>query len=110
MVSPQKDSASGAVSACAGTTGCSLPESVLGGMKSHTFAVAGDHDGVGSIQTLLSTVKRRGSSWRDQEEVRAEYELSEVAEMLVEFLNPRDQTSFRQQVSDVLEVYAAFEP
>jgi len=65
---------------------------------------------VGSIQTLLSTVKRRGSSWRDQEEVRAEYELSEVAEMLVEFLNPRDQSTFPQEIANVLEVYAAFEP
>jgi len=97
-------------SARAGTTGCKLPESAFGGMKSHTFAVAGDHDGVGSLQTLLNTVRRRGASWRDQEEVRAEYELTENAEMLLEFLGPQDQKNFPQQISNVLEVFAAFEP
>jgi len=94
----------------AGTTGCKLPESVFGGMKSYTYAVAGDHDGVGSVQTLLNTVKRRGPSWRDQEEAHAEYELTETAEMLLEFLSPRDQQSFTKQVNAVLEVFKAFEP
>jgi hypothetical protein len=35
-----------APSARAGTTGAKLPESTFGGMKSYTYAVAGDHDGV----------------------------------------------------------------
>jgi len=99
-----------APSARAGTTGCKLPESVFGGMKSHTFAVAGDHDGVGSVQTLLSTVKRRGANWRDQEEAHAEYELTETAEDLLEFLNPRDQKPFEKQIASVLEVFSAFQP
>lgn len=99
-----------APSARAGTTGCKLPESAFGGMKSYTFAVAGDHDGVGSIQTVLNTAKRRGASWRDQEEVRAQYELTELAEGLIGFLNPKDQVSFTKQISSVLDIYAAFEP
>jgi len=110
MVGVTEGSATGAPCARAGTTGAKLPQSVFGGMKSYTFAVAGDHDGVGTAQTLLSTVKRRGAGWRDTEEVRAEYELSEVAEMLVEFLNPKDQTSFTQEMANVLEIYAAFSP
>lgn len=97
-------------SARAGTTGCKIPESVFGGMKTYTFAVAGDHDGVGSPQTLLDTVKRRGANWRDQEEDYAEYELTETAEMLLEFLAPREQKSFSRQVSNVLEVFDAFSP
>jgi hypothetical protein len=110
MVGVPEGSASGAPSARAGTTGCKLPESVFGAMKTYTFAVAGDHDGVGSLQTLLQTVKRRGASWRDQEETKALYEQTEVAEMLTEFLNPKDQASFPQQISNVLEIFAAFEP
>jgi hypothetical protein len=110
MVGVPEGSASGAPSARAGTTGCKLPESVFGSMKTYTFAVAGDHDGVGSLQTLLQTVKRRGASWRDQEETKANYEMTEVAEMLNEFLSPKDQGSFPQQISNVLELYAAFEP
>jgi len=94
----------------AGTTGCKLPESVFGGMKTHTFAVAGDHDGVGSVQTLLNTVKRRGPNWRDQEEAYAEYELTETAEDLLEFLNPRDQKTFTKTISSVLEIFSAFQP
>eukprot|EP00928_Gymnodinium_smaydae_P013761 TRINITY_DN14996_c0_g2_i1.p1 TRINITY_DN14996_c0_g2~~TRINITY_DN14996_c0_g2_i1.p1 ORF type:complete len:900 (+),score=238.97 TRINITY_DN14996_c0_g2_i1:72-2771(+) len=94
----------------AGTTGAKLPESVFGGMKSYTFAVAGDHDGVGSLQTLLGTLKRRGAGWRDQEEAFAEYEFTETAESLLEFLSPKDQQSFARQVSNVLEVFAALEP
>jgi hypothetical protein len=93
-----------------GTTGCKHPESAFGGMKTYTKTVAGDQNGVGSIQSLLSAVKRRGSSWRDQEEVRAKYELTEVAEMLTEFLSPRDQTTIPQEISNVLEVFAAFQP
>jgi len=99
-----------APSARAGTTGCQLPESVFGGMKTYTYAVAGDHDGVGSVQTLLSTVKRRGPSWRDQEEVYAEYELTETAEDLLEFLSPSDQKPFAKQLASVLEVFSAFQP
>ncbi|CAE8682478.1 unnamed protein product [Polarella glacialis] len=94
----------------AGTTGAKLPESVFGGMKTYTYAVAGDHDGVGSVQTLFDNVKRRGANWRDQEEPYAEYELTETAEMLLDFLGPRDQKSFSQQISNVLEVYSAFMP
>lgn len=100
----------GAPSARAGTTGAKLPESVFGGMKTYTYAVAGDHDGVGSLQTLLNTVKRRGLSWRDQEEAYATYELTETAEMLLDFLNPREQKPFMQQVSNVMEIIRAFEP
>merc|ERR1712136_591932 len=47
----------------AGTTGAKLPNSVFGGNKTFTFAVAGDHDGVGTAQTLLEVAKRRGASW-----------------------------------------------
>jgi len=97
-------------SARAGTTGAKLPESVFGGMKSYTFAVAGDHDGVGTVQTLFDNVRRRGANWRDQEEAYAEYELTEVAEMLLEFLSPRDQQPFVRQIANVLEVYGAFMP
>lgn len=97
-------------SARAGTTGAKLPESVFGGMKTHTYAVAGDHDGVGSVQTLFDNVKRRGPNWRDQEEAYAEYELTEVAEMLIEFLSPRDQQTFSRQIASVLEVYSGFMP
>jgi len=79
-------------------------------MKSHTFAVAGDHDGVGSVQTLLNTVKRRGPNWRDQEEAYAEYELTETAEDLLEFLSPRDQKTFTKTISSVLDVFSAFQP
>lgn len=99
-----------APSARAGTTGCKIPESVFGGMKTYTYAVAGDHDGVGSVQTILDTVKRRGPSWRDQEEAYAKYELTETGEMLLEFLSPRDQVMFSKQVNSVLEVFKAFEP
>lgn len=99
-----------APSARAGTTGCKLPESVFGGMKSYTFAVAGDHDGVGSLQTLLGTVKRRGANYRDQEESHAQYEMTETAEDLLTFLGPRDQATFPKQLASVLEVYAALEP
>lgn len=94
----------------AGTTGCKIPESVFGGMKTYTYAVAGDHDGVGSVQTLLDTVKRRGATWRDQEEASAEYELTETAEMLLDFLRPQDQKLFSKQVFNVLEVFTAFMP
>ena len=97
-------------SARAGTTGAKLPESTFGGMKTYTYAVAGDHDGVGTIQTIFDNTKRRGPSWRDQEEAYAQYELSEVAEMLLEFLAPRDQQSFSKQMSNVLEVFQAFMP
>merc|ERR1719203_245703 len=93
-----------------GTTGCKLPESVFGGMKSHTFAVAGDHDGVGSVQTLLNTVKRRGPNWRDQEEARAQYELTETAEDLLEFLPPSEHAGFTKTISNVLEIFGAFQP
>lgn len=99
-----------APSARAGTTGAKLPESTFGGMKSYTYAVAGDHDGVGTIQTIFDNTKRRGPSWRDQEEAFAQYELSEIAEMLLEFLSPRDQQSFSKQISNVLEVFKAFMP
>jgi len=97
-------------SARAGTTGAKLPESAFGGMKTYTYAVAGDHDGVGTVQTLFDNSKRRGANWRDQEEAYAEHELTENAEMLLEFLSPRDQQSFGRQISNVLEVYAAFMP
>eukprot|EP00913_Durusdinium_trenchii_P001613 g1494.t3 len=97
-------------SARAGTTGAKLPESTFGGMKSYTYAVAGDHEGVGTIQTIFENTKRRGPSWRDQEEAFAQYELTEVAEMLLEFLSPRDQQSFSKQISNVLEVFKAFMP
>lgn len=99
-----------APSARAGTTGAKLPESTFGGMKSYTYAVAGDHDGVGTIQTIFDNTRRRGASWRDQEEAFAQYELSEVAEMLLEFLSPRDQQSFSRQISQVLDVFKAFAP
>jgi len=99
-----------APSARAGTAGCKLPESVFGGMKTHTFAVAGDHDGVGSVQTLLSTLRRRGPNWRDQEEAYAEYELTETAEDLLGFLPPREQADFKKTINSVLEVFRAFEP
>ncbi|CAE7484566.1 unnamed protein product [Symbiodinium pilosum] len=99
-----------APSARAGTTGAKLPESAFGGMKSYTYAVAGDHDGVGTVQTLFDNTKRRGPNFRDQEEAYAQYELTEVAEMLLEFLSPRDQMSFSKQISNVLEIFAAFEP
>lgn len=99
-----------APSARAGTTGAKIPESVFGGMKSHTYAVAGDHDGVGSVQTVLSAVKRRGPSWRDGEEAYAEWELEETAEMLLDFLGPKEQKAFQGQLSSVLEVYEAFMP
>jgi len=97
-------------SARAGTTGCKVPESVFGGMKSYTYAVAGDHDGVGSVQTILTAVKHRGASWRDGQDVRAEYPLTETAELLSDFLQPRAQTAFHQILSNVLEIYKAFEP
>ena len=100
----------GAVCARAGTTGAKLPESCFGGMRSYTYAVAGDHEGVGTIQTILDTTKRRGASWRDQEEVWASYELNEVAEMLLEFLPPREQQSFSKQISQVLEIFRGFKP
>ncbi|CAJ1427380.1 unnamed protein product [Effrenium voratum] len=99
-----------AASARAGTTGAKLPESVFGGMKTYTHAVAGDHDGVGTVQTIFDNTKRRGASWRDQEDAYAQYELSEVAEMLLEFLSPRDQQTFSQQISNVLEVFSGFMP
>jgi len=83
---------------------------VFGGMKSYTNAVAGDHDGVGSIQTLLNTVKRRGTNWRDSEEAHSQYELTETAENLLEFLNPNDQQAFTKQIGNVLDVYQAFMP
>jgi len=94
----------------AGTTGCKIPESVFGGMKTYTYAVAGDHDGVGSVQTLLDTVKRRSPNWRDQEEPFSTFELTETAEMLLDFLTPQDQKLFSKQVYQVLEVFAAFNP
>ena len=97
-------------SARAGTTGAKLPESTFGGMRSYTHAVAGDHDGVGTIQTIFDNTKRRAGSWRDQEEAFAQYELSEIAEMLLEFLSPREQQSFSKQISNVLEVFKAFTP
>ena len=101
---------SSSASARAGTTGAKLPESTFGGMKTYTYAVAGDHDGVGTIQTIFDNTKRRGASWRDQEETFAQYELTEVAEMLLEFLSPRDQQTFSKQISNVLEVFGAFMP
>jgi len=55
-------------------------------------------------------VKRRGASWRDQEEIKAKYELSDLAEDLLGFLSPKDQSTFPQEISNVLEVYAALEP
>lgn len=64
----------------------------------------------GALQAALAAVKRRGPSWRDQEETYAEYELTETAETLLEFLGPRDQKSFPKQIANVLEVFAAFEP
>lgn len=79
-------------------------------MKSYTFAVAGDHDGVGSVGTLLNNVRRRAAGWRDRDEVRAEYELTETAEGLVEFLPPSEQESFHKEVSNVLEIFKAFDP
>ncbi|CAE7808684.1 unnamed protein product [Symbiodinium sp. CCMP2456] len=99
-----------APSARAGTTGAKLPESAFGGMKSYTYAVAGDHDGVGTVQTLFDITKRRGPNYRDQEEAYAQYELTEVAEMLLEFLSPKDQMSFTKQISNVLEIFSAFQP
>jgi len=39
---------------------------------------------VGTIQTIFDNTRRRGASWRDQEEAFAQYELTEVAEMLLE--------------------------
>ena len=39
------------------TTGAKLPNSVCGGNKTFTFAVAGDHDGLGTAQ--------RCSRWRN---------------------------------------------
>jgi hypothetical protein len=42
--------------------------------------------------------------------VKAQYELTEVAEMLTEFLTPREQVTFPQQIANLLEIYAAFEP
>ncbi|CAK0898704.1 unnamed protein product [Prorocentrum cordatum] len=86
----------GAASARAGTTGCKVPESVFGGMKGYTYAVAGDHDGVGSIQTVLNTVKRRGSNWRDRDEAYSKYELTETAEDLLEFLGPAEQDKLQR--------------
>jgi len=97
-------------SARAGTTGCKLPNSAFGGMKSHTFAVAGDHDGVGTLGTLLNNVRRRKAGWRDNDEVRAAYELTETAEGLLEFLAPQQQDAFHKEVSTVLEVFKAFAP
>lgn len=97
-------------SARAGTTGCKLPNSAFGGMKSYTFAVAGDHDGVGSLGTLLNNVSRRKASWRDNDEVRAQYELTETAEGLLDFLTAQEQEAFHKDVSNVLEVFKAFAP
>ena len=42
----------------ADTTGAKLPNSVFGGNKTCTFAVACDHGGVGTAQTLLEVAKR----------------------------------------------------
>lgn len=94
----------------AGTTGAKLPESVFGGMKSYTMAVAGDHDGVGTVQTLLATTRRRAVGWRDNEEQYSLYEPTEVAESLLDFLSPKDQVAFPRLVGQVLDMYAAFEP
>ena len=65
---------------------------------------------VGTIQTIFDNTRRRGASWRDQEEAFAQYELTEVAEMLLEFLSPRDQQTFSRQISNVLEIFKAFAP
>jgi len=75
-------------------TASTVASASCGAMKSYSSKLFGDHDGMGSLQAALSTIKRRGANWRDQEEVAAEYELTENAEMLLEFLGPRDQQSF----------------
>ena len=51
-----------APSARAGTTGAKLPESTFGGMKSYTYAVAGDHDGVSGWFQVFSKHQRWGIS------------------------------------------------
>mmetsp|Transcript_92844 Transcript_92844/g.194045 ORF Transcript_92844/g.194045 Transcript_92844/m.194045 type:complete len:848 (-) Transcript_92844:81-2624(-) len=99
-----------APSARAGTTGAKIPESVFGGMKTHTFAVAGDHDGVGCIQNTLDVLKWRGPTWRDREEPYAEYELTETAEDLMDFLGTREQAEFQKTLNRYLDFFGTFTP
>lgn len=62
------------------------------------------------MQTLLATTRRRAVGWRDNEEPFSQYELTEVAESLLEFLSPKDQAAFPRLVGQVLDMFAAFHP
>lgn len=87
-----------------------LPETIFGSNTSNTFAVAGDHFGACTLQSILGPIQRRGKNWRDQEEAYAVYELDEVTDMLLDFLDPDQRTAFEKEISDLLELYTVFEP
>jgi len=95
-------------SAWAGTTGAKVPESVFGGMKSYTHAVAGDHDGVGTLQTILTTVKSTelGNSSLNLKESQ----ITDAAKALLGFLPDEEQSVVKKQVAGVLELFEVFEP
>lgn len=89
----------------AGTNGCKIPESVFGGMKSYTDAVAGDHDGVGSLQTNLQIVQAaateivqmspRGTMTAGPDHhTGVDYPLSEDARALLNFLPDAERAGF----------------
>lgn len=93
-----------------GTTGEQIPFSCFGGMRTHMQGVQGDHHGVGTLQHLLSPLKRRDPSWKDKEETFYEYTLSDRAEDMMTFIELKDQQAFVDVISSYLEVLRTFHP
>merc|ERR1719316_1209512 len=80
-----------------GTTGAKIPENVFGGMKTATFSIGGNHDGVGTVQTSLHHARVNFAALA-QKDPRSTYEMTETAEQLLSFLLPQQQVAFLKQL------------
>jgi len=88
-----------------GTTGAKIPEAIFGSMKTYTNSVGGNHDGVGSVQWLLSLVRMR----RMQKESYTHLDnLPDRVEELLDFLPAESRQKFLKELGSITDVFTVF--
>ena len=92
-----------------GTTGSRQPFCPFGGQKSYTYAVAGDHDGVASVQHLVSNLSIVPMPQHKAKYLaHSDYELTDASQTLLEFLNATEQASFPRELGRIIDTYETF--